>query len=82
MRRTKLRASALALCFAIIFAGIGAGTALAVQSHMVSARTYLNYSLSQLEQAQPDKAGHRANAMNLVKQAIDQVNLGIQAARY
>jgi hypothetical protein len=73
---------AVAVCaFAIVFAAIGAGTALAVQSHMVNARADLNSALTQLNQATPDKAGHRVNAINLVKQAIGQVNAGISAAQ-
>jgi hypothetical protein len=76
----KPRASALALAFTIFFAGIGTGLALAAQSHMVNARTYLRDALNELEAAQENKGGHRANAINFVRQAIDEVNLGIQYA--
>ena len=47
---------------------------------MVNARTYLNYALSELEAATANKGGHRVNAINYVRQAIDEVNLGIQYA--
>ena len=81
MTISKVRLGAFALVFAILFAAIGAGVALATQPHMVNARNYLNNALSELNAATPDKGGHRANAINLTKQAIEQVNLGIQYAR-
>lgn len=81
MTISKLRLGAFALVFAIIFAVIGAGSALAVQEHMVNARNDLNSALNQLEAAQADKGGHRANAINYTKQAISETSLGIQYAR-
>jgi hypothetical protein len=81
MHISKIRLTALALVFAVFFGLVGAGTALAVQGHMVNARSYLNSALRELNMATPDKGGHRANAINLVKQAIYQVNIGIQYAR-
>jgi len=81
MKLSNVRACALALALAVFFTVLGAGAALAVQQHMVNARSDLNSALSQLEQAQPDKGGHRNNAINDVKSAIYQVNLGIQYAK-
>jgi hypothetical protein len=81
MTLSKLRIAALAAIFAIFFAALGAGAALAVQEHMTNARNDLTSALNQLNLAQADKAGHRANAINLTKQAIDEVTAGIQAAR-
>lgn len=75
----RLRSGAFALTLAALFAAIGAATALAAQGHMINARGYLYDSLAQLQVAIPDKAGHRAHAMTLVKQAINEVNLGIAA---
>ncbi|MGC1761322.1 MAG: hypothetical protein WA742_18385 [Candidatus Cybelea sp.] len=80
MSALKPRAYALALVFTIFFAGIGTGLAMAAQSRMVNARTYLRDALNELEAAQENKGGHRANAINFVHQAIDEVNLGIQYA--
>ena len=54
--------------------------ALAAQTHMATARTYLKDALNELEAAQENKGGHRVNAINYVRQAIDEVNLGIQYA--
>jgi len=75
---SKMRLGALALIFAVVFGFVGAGTVLAAQPHMVQARTYLNDALNELQAANANKGGHRANAINLVRQAISEVNLGIQ----
>jgi hypothetical protein len=81
MLRSKVKLGILAVLFALFFAGIGAGIAVAAQTHMINARSYLNSALSELEAAQADKGGHRANAINYVKNAISEVNAGIQYAR-
>ncbi|HEY6327588.1 MAG TPA: hypothetical protein VIW73_13870 [Candidatus Cybelea sp.] len=78
---SKLRLGALALIFAVFFGFVGAGTVWAQQPHMTQARTYLNYALSELEAASTNKGGHRVNAINYVKDAINEVNLGIQYAQ-
>jgi hypothetical protein len=75
---SKLRLIIAAILAAGAFSVLGAGTAYAVQLHMVNARDDLQQSLTQLQQAIPDKGGHRDQAINLVEQAIGQVNLGIQ----
>lgn len=81
MLGSKMKLGILAVLFALFFAGIGAGIALATQSHMVNARNYLNSALSELNAAQADKGGHRANAIKYVQSAISEVNAGIQYAR-
>ncbi|HET6276746.1 MAG TPA: hypothetical protein VFE16_12520 [Candidatus Cybelea sp.] len=81
MSKFKLHPVGLALAFALLFTALGAGVALAVQSHMVNARSYLNSALSELNAATVDKGGHRNAAINDVKSAINQVNLGIQYAK-
>jgi hypothetical protein len=50
------------------------------QPHMQAALDALNSALQNLDKAEADKGGHRANAIKLVKQAIDEVNAGIAAA--
>lgn len=77
----KARLAVLALLFALFFGIVGAGTALAVQNHMVNARNYLNSALSELQAANTNKGGHRVNAINYVRNAINEVNLGIQYAQ-
>ena len=51
------------------------------QPHMEAALNYLKNARSDLEKATPDKGGHRGNAIRLVDQAIEEVNLGIAAGR-
>jgi hypothetical protein len=59
---------------------VGASLAEAApQPHMQAALKALQNAASQLEQAVDDKAGHRAKAIQLVSQAINQVQNGIQA---
>jgi hypothetical protein len=50
------------------------------QPHMQAALNHLKSARTSLEKATNDKGGHRAKALNLVNQAIDQVNAGIAAA--
>lgn len=78
MHMSKLRLTVGAVVMAVGFTGLGAGTAYAFQGHMFSARDDLQQSLNELQVAVPDKGGHRENAINLVRQAIGEVNLGIQ----
>lgn len=49
------------------------------QPHMQAALSALNNAKSELEQANADKGGHRANALGLVNRAIDEVTKGIAA---
>jgi hypothetical protein len=57
-----------------------AATAEAVpQPHMQAALRALRNAKSQLDMAVPDKAGHRAKAMELVNQAIAETEEGIAA---
>jgi hypothetical protein len=51
----------------------------AAQPHMEAALKALQNAASQLQQASDDKAGHREKAIQLVSQAINQVQQGIQA---
>ncbi len=66
--------AALATAAAI---GFGAGTAQSQQPHMQNALGYLQSARSELQQAMADKGGHRVAAINLVNQAITQVQAGI-----
>jgi hypothetical protein len=56
-----------------------AGTVIAAQPHMNNALHALQNAQAQLQEASADKAGHRVNALNLVGQAISEVNAGIAA---
>ncbi|HEX4557880.1 MAG TPA: hypothetical protein VH166_01535 [Mycobacterium sp.] len=79
MHISKFRLVVAGVLTAVSFSLVGAGTAYAVQTHMFNARDDLNNAVNELQIAVPDKGGHRVTAINLVNQAIDQVNQGIQA---
>jgi len=51
------------------------------QPHMQAALDSLQSARNNLDKANPDKGGHRAKAIDLVKAAIDEVKMGIEAAR-
>jgi hypothetical protein len=78
LRISKFRLIVAGVLTATCFSVLGAGAASAVQFHMFNARNALQQSLSELQQAPPDYNGHRDQAINLVLQAIDQVNQGIE----
>ena len=80
LKLSKLQLGALALVFAIFFALVGAVAEAAYQNHMVNARNYLNSALNELYAAPANKGGYRANAINDIRNAINQVNLGIKYA--
>jgi hypothetical protein len=62
-----------------LFCGVMVTQTLAQQPHMVAALQALRSARTQLNEAAPDKAGHRVNALSLIDQAIEQVRLGIRA---
>jgi len=72
----RMRMLGIVMGSALLGAGIG-GSAMAYQTHMWNALNALQQAQSQL--SVEDKGGHREAAMNLVNQAIDQVNEGIRA---
>jgi multidrug resistance efflux pump len=51
------------------------------QPHMQAALAALESAKNNLERATADKGGHRAKAIDLVKDAISEVKKGIEAAR-
>ena len=71
----------LGVASVLVLAGgaFAAGMAFAAQPHMQAALSALQTAQSELNQAEHDKGGHRVKALNLVNQAIQQVNLGIAA---
>jgi len=76
-RRPRLMEVALVLVLAA--GAFAAGVAFAAQPHMQAALSALQTAQSELNQAEHDKGGHRVKALNLVGQAIQQVQLGIAA---
>jgi hypothetical protein len=80
MKQLKSRPGILAFVFALILGVIIGGTAVAeTQVHMKSARTDLQSAVDQLNSATADKGGHRNKAIDLTKQAMGEVDAGIQA---
>jgi hypothetical protein len=77
---SKVRLIVAGVLAAISFSVLGAGAAYAEQFHMVNARNDLQQGLTELQQADHDHGGHREQAINLVQQAINEVNQGIQFA--
>ena len=75
---SKSRLVIAASLMAVSFGALGAGTAYAYQEHMFAANNNLQQAANELQQASDDKGGHRVAAINLIQQAIEQVNLGIQ----
>jgi hypothetical protein len=47
------------------------------QPNMQAAKNHLQDALNNLQRATADKGGHRANAIDLTRKAIDEVNKGI-----
>jgi hypothetical protein len=76
--------SSVSLTVALFASGLivgGALSARADQPHMERALDHLRGALTELQEASHDKGGHRAQAMQLVKQAIEQVQHGIDVGR-
>jgi hypothetical protein len=69
----------IAIALASLAIGLGAGAALAQgnQPHMQNALAALQTANAELQLAEADKGGHRVNAINLVNQAITEVQAGI-----
>jgi hypothetical protein len=80
MQISKFRLAVAGVVTAASFSLAGAGAAYAFQPHMINARDHLNQAIFELRTADPDKGGHRDQAIDLVQRAIDQVNAGIEFA--
>ena len=77
--RRELLAAAPALGVAAVLAT--PTPARADQPHMEAALEALKSARRELDAANPDKGGHRGNALRLVKQAITEVERGVDFAR-
>ncbi|HEY2707711.1 MAG TPA: hypothetical protein VGI95_06630 [Caulobacteraceae bacterium] len=77
--RTKA-AMAVGILAINLGAGYGVSVAQVHQPHMQNAMADLQAAKAELVAAEADKGGHRVNAINLVNQAIYQVNQGIAYA--
>jgi len=75
-----IRRSVSIALFALFFTLVGAVAYAAAQPHMTAARGYLQSALTELNAANTNKGGHRANAVKLVTEAISEVDAGISYA--
>lgn len=75
------RRSVLAVIGGTSLAGLLAFRAEADQPHMEAALDHLKKAQDELKAALPDKGGHRAKAINLVRSAIAEVERGIGFAK-
>jgi len=74
LSKVAVSAGALAIC---VGAGYGIGFAQGGQPHMQNALGDLQAARGELNVALTNKGGHRVAALNLVNQAITQVQAGI-----
>jgi hypothetical protein len=71
-----------ALLFTVVLmGGFVAGRVHAAQPHMNAALNHLRGAHHELDMATADKGGHRAKAMGLVRDAIVEVEAGIEFGR-
>ncbi len=79
---TRRELARLATGGAIAVAAVAATTteASAYQGNMERAVSALYSALSDLREATPNKGGHRENAMQLIQQAIQETEAGIEWA--
>jgi hypothetical protein len=82
VREIKISRVRFAACLAgaVLGGAVTTGCASAYQGHMENAVGDLNGALNELSQATGNKGGHREVAMNLIQQAIGEVNAGIAFA--
>jgi len=78
---TRRRIFTMLLLVLTLSTGLFVGRATADQPHMQSALEFLRSARAELDRADSDKGGHRARAIALVKDAIVEVERGIQYDR-
>ena len=80
LSRRNFAAAAVTSLAALGVLGASATTASAYQGNMEHALAALFQALESLRQATPNKGGHRESAMDLIQQAVVQVQQGIEFA--
>lgn len=79
----SLRRALTFLAVVVLLAtGFVAGHATAAQPHMVAALDHLRAAKVELDAALADKGGHREAALKLTKDAIVEVERGIEYAKH
>lgn len=77
MQTLKKRSWILAVSLALAGGFLVGNITAAPQGHMTAALASLQTAKGQLQKATADKGGHRAKAIDLVNQAITEVQAGI-----
>ena len=75
--RTALLGAAAVAAFA---AGCASGPTYSYQPHMQNALASLQYAQNELQQAEPNKGGHRERALRLITQALENIQAGMDFA--
>ncbi len=76
----KFRSIFTLLAILVVVVGYAAGCATGGQPHMQAALDHLRSARSELQAAESNKGGHRERAIELVDQAIGEVQAGINFA--
>jgi len=82
MKTSRSRIIVAFLLCAVLISGFVIGRASADQPHMQAALEHLRAAKGELEKAEADKGGHRLKAINLVNDAIAQVERGVGYDRH
>ena len=80
MSRRSLAKGSLGVVAGALLTADLATEAVAAQPNMQDALRALNAALKSLQKAEANKGGHRARAMSLIEQAIQEVRAGIAYA--
>ena len=80
MKRIVKTTAVVASLAAALSIGTFIGRATAEQTHMENALGYLQSARDELQVAERNKGGHRAEALRLTNAAIDEVRAGIRYA--
>jgi hypothetical protein len=75
----RRRVAGIAAVAVIALTSFACGYVVAAQPHMMNALGALQSARSELQVAEHNKGGHRANAIRLVNEAIGEVQAGIAA---
>jgi hypothetical protein len=82
MKTSRNRIVVACLLCVVLLSGFVMGRASADQPHMQAALDHLRAARAELDKAEADKGGHRMKAIQLVNDAIAQVEKGVGYDRH
>jgi hypothetical protein len=82
MKTSRNRIVVACLLCVVLLSGFVMGRASADQPHMQAALDHLRAARAELDKAEADKGGHRMKAIQLVNDAISQVEKGVGFDRH